>query len=55
LTQDFKDPRLVADLVLTDSLFQATGAAVEKELFRILCLSLIALKQVSWWISQISV
>jgi len=31
LTRDLKAPRLVADLVLTESLFQTAGAAMEKE------------------------
>jgi len=31
LTQDLKEPRLVADLLLTDSLFRTAGAAMEKE------------------------
>jgi len=31
LTQDLKKSRQVADLVLTDNLFQTVGAAMEKD------------------------
>jgi len=31
MTRDLKKPRLVADLVLRESLLQTTGAAMEKD------------------------